>query len=222
MTLKETTLPFLAQDCRQAFGPTEGDTLYQQTEARFQALLAQADDRGSPAIRDHLARKLLPPLAFYQTLRARGMDQAAALDLVRQETRQAAQEKKAEMASLARLPFAYTWYRLGVKKHMAKHFPPEGWETQWVRCDGKEIHFNLRIAVKPSPRPWAARNCAPCTARMTTSPSPAWPLRSPSAEPAPWPAGPSAATFIFSRSEDSMQYLRTKKAVATANPTERK
>lgn len=130
MTLKETTLPFLAQDCRQAFGPTEGDTLYQQTEARFQALLAQADDRGSPAIRDHLARKLLPPLAFYQTLRARGMDQAAALDLVRQETRQAAQEKKAEMASLARLPFAYTWYRLGVKKHMAKHFPPEGWETQ--------------------------------------------------------------------------------------------
>ena len=56
MTLKETTLPFLAQDCRQAFGPTEGDTLYQQTEARFQALLAQADDRGSPAIRDHLAR----------------------------------------------------------------------------------------------------------------------------------------------------------------------
>ena len=44
MTLKETTLPFLAQDCRQAFGPTEGDTLYQQTEARFQDLLAQADD----------------------------------------------------------------------------------------------------------------------------------------------------------------------------------
>ena len=72
MTLKETTLPFLAQDCRQAFGPTEGDTLYQQTEARFQALLAQADDRGSPAIRDHLARKLLPPLAFYQTLRPGG------------------------------------------------------------------------------------------------------------------------------------------------------
>ena len=51
------------------------------------------------------------------------------------------------MASLARLPFAYTWYRLGVKKHMAKHFPPEGWETQWVRCDGKEIHFNLHTCL---------------------------------------------------------------------------
>lgn len=32
---------------------------------------------------------------------------------------------------------------MGVKKHMTKNFPPEGWETEWVRCDGKEIHFNL-------------------------------------------------------------------------------
>ena len=214
MTLKETTLPFLAQDCRQDFGHTEGDTLYQQTEARFQALLAQADDRGSPAIRDHLARKLLPPLAFYQTLRARGMDQAAALDLVRQETRQAAQEKKAEMASLARLHFAYTW---------PSPSPQKGGRPSGSAATGRRsISTSTPASTKPSPRPWAARSCAPCTARMTTSPSPAWPLRSPSTEPAPWPAGPPAATFIFSRSEDSMQYLRTKKAVATANPTERK
>ena len=34
-------------------------------------------------------------------------------------------------------------YRMGVKKHMAKNFPPQGWKTEWVRCDGKEIHFNL-------------------------------------------------------------------------------
>ena len=58
MTLKDTTLPFLDQDCRQALGPTEGDTLYQQTEARFQALLAQADDRGSPAIRAPTAHSM--------------------------------------------------------------------------------------------------------------------------------------------------------------------
>lgn len=147
MTLEDTTLPFLAQDCRQAFGPTDGDIVYQQTEVRFQALLAQADDRGSPAIRDHLARKLLPPLAFYQVLRARGMDQAAALDQVRQETRQAAQSKKRDMASLTRLPFAYTLYRLGGKRYLAKSFPPAGWDTQWVRCDGKEILFNLRTCL---------------------------------------------------------------------------
>ncbi len=154
---------------------------------------------GQPAIRDHLARKLLPPLAFYQTLRARGMDQAAALDLVRQETRQAAQEKKAEMASLARLPFAYTWYRLGVKKHMAKHFPQKGGETQWVRCDGKEIHFNLHTCLYQTvTQALGCPELCPCTARMTTSPSPAWPLRSPSTEPAPCQRGP-CCDFHFSQ-----------------------
>ena len=37
MTLEDTTLPFLAQDCRQDFGSSEGDTIYQQTEGRFGA-----------------------------------------------------------------------------------------------------------------------------------------------------------------------------------------
>ena len=26
---------------------------------------------------------------------------------------------------------------------MKNHFPPEGWQTEWVRCDCQEIHFNL-------------------------------------------------------------------------------
>lgn len=50
-------------------------------------------------------------------------------------------------AKFARMPFVFTMYRMGVKKHMAKNFPPEGWKTEWVRCDGKEIHFNLRSCL---------------------------------------------------------------------------
>ena len=46
-----------------------------------------------------------------------------------------------------RMPFVYTMYRMGVKKHMAKNFPPEAWKTEWVRCDGKEIHFNLHSCL---------------------------------------------------------------------------
>lgn len=26
---------------------------------------------------------------------------------------------------------------------MKKKFPAEGWTTEWVRCDGREIHFNF-------------------------------------------------------------------------------
>ena len=61
MTLKETTLPFLAQDCRQALAPPRGHPL-PADRGPVPGSFGPSDDRGSPAIRDHLARKLLPPL----------------------------------------------------------------------------------------------------------------------------------------------------------------
>ena len=147
MKLRETTLPFLEEDCKRIFGEAEGTALFQQTEACYQNLLRDADDRGSTAVREHLQRNLLPALAYYKTLRARGIEPAQALEYVREETRKAAREKQEEMGSLARLPLAYTMFRLGVKKHMKKNFPAEGWQTEWVRCDEKEIHFNLHRCI---------------------------------------------------------------------------
>ena len=66
---------------------------------------------------------------------------------VRIETQKAALINKQNNAKFARMPFVFTMYRMGVKKHMAKNFPPEGWKTEWVRCDGKEIHFNLHSCL---------------------------------------------------------------------------
>lgn len=147
MKFSETTLPFLAEDIQDIFGPEEGAALFQAVEERYQALLHQGDDYGVPAMRDHLQRKLFPTMAYYQALRAQGMEQEQALAYVRQETRKAAERNRGEMERLAGMPFAYTMYRLGVKGHMKKNFPPEGWQTEWVRCDGKEIHFNLHRCV---------------------------------------------------------------------------
>ena len=28
-----------------------------------------------------------------------------------------------------------------------KKFPQEGWDTQWIRCDGKEIHFDMTRCI---------------------------------------------------------------------------
>lgn len=143
MKISETTLPFLEADCLQTFGKEKGTILFQQTETIYQRLCQGADDHNNAVIRHHLQNKLLPPLAYYQALRATGFDQEKALAYVRAETHKAAQIKKAAMKKLANLPLAYTIYRLSVKKFMKKNFPEEGWQTQWVRCDGQEIHFNL-------------------------------------------------------------------------------
>lgn len=146
MKLNETTLSFLEEDIKRLFG-AEGEDLFRQTEVNYHALLDRADDRGSPAIRDHLQCRLFPPMAYYQALRANGVEQTQALAYVRQETQKAAEIAREEMRKLSRLPFAYAIYRMGVKRHMKKNFPPEGWQTEWVRCDGAEIQFNLRRCI---------------------------------------------------------------------------
>lgn len=70
-----------------------------------------------------------------------------ALNYVWKETQKTANRKQAEMHKLAKLPFAYTIYRLGVKKHIRSHFPDEGFQPKWVRCDGREIQFNLHPCI---------------------------------------------------------------------------
>ena len=146
MTILETTFPFLEELCAQTFGAQAGGAIFQAAEDRYQALLREMPDAG-PVLRDHFQRKLYPPLAYYQALRAVGQDQETALAHVSAASRQAAQAKRSDMAKLARLPFAYSIYRLFVKSYMQKNFPDAGWETQWVRCDSREIHFNLRRCV---------------------------------------------------------------------------
>lgn len=174
MRISETTLSFLEADCRQIFGEPAGAIIFQQTEKIYQELLHSADDRGSAAIREHLQLKLFPPMAYYKALRANGFCQEEALSYVRRETQRAAAVKKEQMGKLARLPFAYTLYRMGVKKHMKKNFPDEGWQTEWVRCDGRKFILTCTAAsIKISPANLAARSCAVSTAKMTILPFPA-------------------------------------------------
>ena len=147
MRINETTFPFLENDCVQTFGAEKGSAIFQQTEALYQKLLSGADYKNSDAVKEHLQRKLFPPMAYYKVLCANGISKEKALEYVKQETHKAASVKRDEMKKLTNLPFAYSIYRMGVKKHMRKNFPDAGWQTEWIRCDRKEIHFNLHRCI---------------------------------------------------------------------------
>ena len=147
MRISETTFPFLENDCVQTFGAEKGSAIFQQTEALYQKLLSGADYKNSDAVKEHLQRKLFPPMAYYKVSCANGISKEKALEYVKQETHKAASVKRVEMKKLANLPFAYSIYRMGVKKHMRKNFPDAGWQTEWIRCDRKEIHFNLHRCI---------------------------------------------------------------------------
>ena len=138
---ENTNLPFLEQDCIETFGKEQGKKVFDKTIEIYRELTGKADYRNNQAIRYHMTVKLFPAMSYYKALQAFGIDDA--IEKVRIETQKAALINKQNNAKFARMPFVFTMYRMGVKKHMAKNFPPEGWKTEWVRCDGKEIHFNL-------------------------------------------------------------------------------
>ena len=147
MNLNDTKLCFLEEDCVNQFGSDKGKAVYSLAAQRFEALLSRADYRGSKEIKFHLTMNLYPTMAYYQTLQQYGLSKGEALSLVRKETVRAANIKKAEQAKTAKLPCVYLMYRLFVKSVMKKKFPVEGWDTEWIRCDGKEIHFDMTRCI---------------------------------------------------------------------------
>ena len=142
---ENTNLPFLEKDCIETFGEEQGKKVFDKTIEIYRELTRKADYRNNDAIKYHMTVKLFPAMSYYKALQAFGIDDA--IEKVRRETQKAALINKQKNAKFARMPFVFTMYRMGVKKHMAKNFPPEGWKTEWVRCDGKEIHFNLRSCL---------------------------------------------------------------------------
>ena len=147
MRINETPFAFLLDDCMKEFGESNGLEIYKAADEIFSKLEAESDYKGNEAIREHIQMKLLPPLAYYKALLSVGYSRTEALDYVRAEEKKTAEKKKESMSKVARLPFAYSIYRIGVRKFMTKNSPEEGWKTEWVRCDGNEIHFNLHSCI---------------------------------------------------------------------------
>lgn len=146
-TLNCTKLFFLKNDCLEEFGEQKGNEIYSSAESIYEQLCREADYKNDEAITFHLTMNLFPTMAYYKSLRSMGYNQDSALAYVKKETVKAANIKKEEQAKLARMPFAYIMYRLFVKNVMKKNFPDAGWDTEWVRCDGKEIHFNMKRCI---------------------------------------------------------------------------
>ena len=132
---ENTNLPFLEQDCIEFFGEEQGQNVFGKTLEIYRELTRKGDYRNNEAIRNHMTVKLFPAISYYKALQAFGIDDA--IEKVKKETQKAALVNKQNNAKFARMPFVFTMYRMGVKKHMAKNFPPEGC------CDRNEIHFNL-------------------------------------------------------------------------------
>ena len=133
--------------CLKKYGEELGKPVFKKAEDYFKKFLDEADYRGSDVIKGHMQNNIFPVLAYYMALLDSGMKQEEAYGNVLEETQRYAEIAKESNKKLGKIPGAFFMFRLAVKKVMAKNFPAKGWETQWVRCDGHEVHFDLKRCV---------------------------------------------------------------------------
>lgn len=133
--------------CVQKYGEEPGKAIYEKGEKYFKQFLDEADYRGSEVIKGHMQNNIFPVLAYYMALLDSAFDQEQAYDHALEQTQKYAQIEKENNKKLGSMPGAFFMFRMAVKKVMAKNFPDEGWETEWVRWDRHEVHFNLKRCV---------------------------------------------------------------------------
>ena len=141
--MRNTELDFLETDCLARFGEARGKQIYALTEGIYKTLCTKAELQSSAAIKQHMLTNLYPTMAYYKALREFGYDAEAALEFVKAETAKSAQVKRRKNERLAALPCTYTLYRLFIKSVMKKSFPAEGWDTEWVCRNARELHFDF-------------------------------------------------------------------------------
>lgn len=133
--------------CMDKYGASEGKAVYDKAETYMKQMLDEADYRNSDMIKWHMENNIFPVLAYYMALLDRGMAATQAYDNVLEQTQRYARIQKESNEKLGKMPGAFLLFRLAAKKVMAKNFPEEGWETEWVKYSKSEIHFNLTRCV---------------------------------------------------------------------------
>lgn len=129
------------------YGDKIGRHVYEKAEHYFKKFIDEADYRNSEVIKDHMNNNIFPVLAYYMALLDLGGNQKTAYNDVLKETQRYARISKEENKKLGSMFGAFFLFRIAVKKVMAKRFPNEGWKTEWVKCNKKEVHFNLKRCV---------------------------------------------------------------------------
>ncbi len=147
MDYSKTHFVFFKEDCLNEFGREDGARIYNQACERYTSMLMNADYRNNKSIEIHIVKNMFPMIAYYLVLQDNGYSKEEAYELTLKESQKAAHIQKEKNESLGRLPFAFQLFKFFVKGIMKKMYPIEGWDTEWIRFDKKEIHMNFKRCI---------------------------------------------------------------------------
>jgi hypothetical protein len=94
-----------------------------------------------------MVKNMLPIIALYVTLKQFGSNNDDALEFTSYILQIACLKAQNKNRILGRIPFGYSMFRFFCKSVITSQYPHEGWRTEWVRYDKREIHFNFTSCI---------------------------------------------------------------------------
>jgi hypothetical protein len=147
MGFEKTYYPFFQKYCADTLGSARGRLVVNEAENKLAQMIRESDDRNNRYIKWHLTSTMLPAIAIYLTFKSFEETAGSAYDYTDALMQIARLKAKKKNEFLSRLPFAYSVFRLLCRSVIAKQYPPQGWEIQWLRYDRSEIHFNMKSCI---------------------------------------------------------------------------
>lgn len=129
-------------------GQEKSKKLYFIIEKELLELIKIGDYRNNESVKEHMTHNIFPRVACYRGLQQLGYEKDEALKLMEDFMEMTAEKVLSQRyIKMSKVPFIYLFFKLMVKPMMNKSFPAEGWKTEWVTINSKEIAFNLHSCL---------------------------------------------------------------------------
>lgn len=109
--------------------------------------LKQMDDRGSPAIGNHLRQNILPGFACYSALLHAGVPEERAVNFVQGEMCKSAQRMAKFSKKLSGKECAYPVFRFLFGLGLKTMYPKQGWTIQYIENSGDRIRMDITTCL---------------------------------------------------------------------------
>jgi len=147
MGFSKTGFKYFNKYCIGKFGPEMGNQIFMAAEEKLAEMINEADYRNNKYIRWHMDTNMLPTIAMYLVLKKFDVTADKAYDVTSEVLQIACRKIQRKNQFIGRLPLGYYLFKIFCKSIIAKQYPKEGWDIQWIKYDENEIHFDMKSCI---------------------------------------------------------------------------
>lgn len=147
MGFNKTEFKFFHKYCTSKLGEDIGNRVYEAAENKLAKMIDEADYRNSKAIKWHMDKNMLPTIAMYLAFKQFESTCERAYDYTSEILQTVCIKMQRKNRFVGKMPFGYNLFKLFCGSIIAGQYPKEGWNTEWIKNNNEEIHFDFTSCI---------------------------------------------------------------------------